>query len=170
MSHCGSQQDHQSMLLSCCSVQLPYSSCAFKLRCVNPATRMLPGRHVQSKCGFLDLFLAGSIGLRPHQTSGRMYWPKARGLILVNIGGKSLRQNRHTHHGIVPSDSTCRRLFIQVCSISGKPSSISDTEVGGRQVWAELVAVQLGDVAGFDLSYLNRYRWHPQAERVDLTR
>ncbi|KAK9863045.1 hypothetical protein WJX84_000363 [Apatococcus fuscideae] len=41
---------------------------------------------------------------------------------------------------------------------------------GTLEVWAVLVSVQLGDVAGFDLSYLNRYRWHPQAEKVDLAR
>ncbi len=33
-----------------------------------------------------------------------------------------------------------------------------------------LVSVRLEEVAGFDLSYLNRYRWHPQSERVDLSR
>ncbi|KAK9863942.1 hypothetical protein WJX84_003683 [Apatococcus fuscideae] len=38
------------------------------------------------------------------------------------------------------------------------------------EVWAVLVSVQLEEVAGFDLSYLNRYRWHPQSERVDLSR
>ena len=43
-------------------------------------------------------------------------------------------------------------------------------EAAWWQVWAALVSVQLGDVAGFDLSYLNRYRWHPQAEKVDLAR
>ena len=38
------------------------------------------------------------------------------------------------------------------------------------QVWAMLVEMRVGCVAGFDLSVLNRYRWYPGLERVELDR
>ena len=38
------------------------------------------------------------------------------------------------------------------------------------QVWAMLVEMRVGHVAGFDLSVLNRYRWYPGLERVELDR
>ena len=38
------------------------------------------------------------------------------------------------------------------------------------QVWAMLVEMRVGCVAGFDLSVLNRYRWYPGLERMELDR
>ena len=38
------------------------------------------------------------------------------------------------------------------------------------QVWAMLVEMRVGCVAGFDLSILNQYRWYPGLERVELDR
>ena len=40
----------------------------------------------------------------------------------------------------------------------------------GVQVMAQLVDMRVTDVCGFDLSYLNRYRWGCAAEKVDLSR
>lgn len=39
-----------------------------------------------------------------------------------------------------------------------------------RQVWAMLVEMRVENVAGFDLSVLNQYRWYPGLERVELDR
>ena len=33
-----------------------------------------------------------------------------------------------------------------------------------------LIEVRITGVCGFDISYLNRYRWHPSHERVDMSR
>jgi hypothetical protein len=33
-----------------------------------------------------------------------------------------------------------------------------------------LVELRLGDVAGFDLSVMDAYRWHPHLERVNLSK
>ncbi|KAK9846546.1 hypothetical protein WJX81_006344 [Elliptochloris bilobata] len=38
------------------------------------------------------------------------------------------------------------------------------------QVWAMLVEMRVGRAAGFDLSVMDRYRWHPGLERVQLDR
>lgn len=38
------------------------------------------------------------------------------------------------------------------------------------QVKALLIEMRITDVCGFDISYLNRYRWHPSQERVDMSR
>lgn len=38
------------------------------------------------------------------------------------------------------------------------------------QVLAQLVDMRVTNVCGFDLSYLNRYRWGSAAEKVDLSR
>jgi hypothetical protein len=38
------------------------------------------------------------------------------------------------------------------------------------QVFAMLVELRIGDVAGFDLSVMDAYRWHPHLERVDLSK
>ena len=33
-----------------------------------------------------------------------------------------------------------------------------------------LVEMRVDQVAGFDLSLLNMYRWHPATERIDISR
>lgn len=38
------------------------------------------------------------------------------------------------------------------------------------QVNAMLVELRMEEVAGFDLSVMDAYRWHPHAERVELDR
>jgi hypothetical protein len=38
------------------------------------------------------------------------------------------------------------------------------------QVWAMLAEMRITDVSGFDVSALNRYRWHPGQESTDLDR
>ena len=38
------------------------------------------------------------------------------------------------------------------------------------QVRAMLAEMRITDVCGCDISYLNRYRWHPGQERLDLRR
>lgn len=38
------------------------------------------------------------------------------------------------------------------------------------QVYAMLVELRMGEVAGFDLSVMDAYRWHPHTERIDLDR
>ncbi len=40
----------------------------------------------------------------------------------------------------------------------------------GAQVWALLAEMRVGPAAGFDLSVMDRYRWHPGLERVELDR
>lgn len=41
---------------------------------------------------------------------------------------------------------------------------------GWGQVWAMLVEVRTEQVAGFDLSQLDCYRWHPQQDPILLDR
>jgi hypothetical protein len=38
------------------------------------------------------------------------------------------------------------------------------------QVYAMLMELRIGEVAGFDLSVMDAYRWHPHIERIDLSR
>ena len=38
------------------------------------------------------------------------------------------------------------------------------------KVKAMLMEMCITDMCGFDISYLNRYRWHPSQERVDMSR
>ncbi len=67
-------------------------------------------------------------------------------------------------------------LYADLCHLSpGSPwqcalSGGSHPGWGTAQVYAALVEVRLGDVAGFDLTTMNAYRWHPHTERVDLSR
>lgn len=52
----------------------------------------------------------------------------------------------------------------------GSEDSALTSGCAAEQVYAMLVEMRVGHAAGFDLSVMDRYRWHPGLERVQLDR